>query len=132
MALTFYKCDICGEVIIEAFDTGHTPVCCGKPMRPLEAGTTDAVLEKHVPDCTVEGNTVKVQVGSVAHPMTPEHFITLIALETEKLYQVATLDPDHDPVATFAVAEGDKAVRVYEYCNLHGLWKKELLPSAEY
>nr|WP_319776783.1 desulfoferrodoxin family protein [uncultured Sphaerochaeta sp.] len=28
-------------------------------------------------------------------------------------------------IATFALDE-DKAVAVYEYCNLHGLWKVDL------
>ena len=28
--------------------------------------------------------------------------------------------------AEFVLAEGDEAQAVYEYCNLHGLWKTEL------
>ena len=28
--------------------------------------------------------------------------------------------------AEFVLADGDKAVAAYEYCNLHGLWVKEL------
>ncbi len=132
MALTFYKCDGCGKVVIQAYEVGCPLSCCGSEMHVLKAGETDAVLEKHVPEVSIEGNQVKVQVGSIEHPMTPEHYITLIALETEKTYQVATLDPDHEPKAQFAVADGDKAIRVYEYCNLHGLWKAELLDSAAY
>ena len=46
-------------------------------MQLLEAGVTDAAQEKHVPAVTVEGNLVKVSVGSVTHPMTAEHFIQL-------------------------------------------------------
>ncbi|MBQ2309562.1 MAG: desulfoferrodoxin, partial [Erysipelotrichales bacterium] len=30
------------------------------------------------------------------------------------------------PEAKFVLAEDEKAVAAYEYCNLHGLWKKEL------
>ena len=132
MALTFYKCDKCGDVIIKAYDLEDEISCCGDPMKPLKADVTDAALEKHVPDVTIDGDQVKVQVGSTLHPMIPEHFITFIALETENGYEVHPLDPDHEPVAQFAVAEGDKAIRVYEYCNVHGLWKKELLPDAVY
>ena len=29
-------------------------------------------------------------------------------------------------VADFAIAEGDEALKVYEYCNLHGLWVAEV------
>ena len=132
MALKFYKCDKCGDVIIKAYDLENEISCCGEPVKLIEADVTDAALEKHVPEVEIDGSQVKVQVGSTLHPMTPEHFITLIALETENGYEVHPLDPDHDPVAQFAVADGDKAVRVYEYCNLHGLWKKELLPTAVY
>ena len=95
-------------------------------MRELKANTTDAAQEKHVPEVSVEGNLVKVKVGSVEHPMTEEHHIAFIYLETEN--GVARKDLDHTgkPEAVFALAEGEKPVAVYEYCNLHGLWKKEL------
>ncbi len=88
-------------------------------------GTTDGALEKHVPAVTVDGDTVKVQVGEVIHPMMDAHYIQFIVLETEKGYQKADLKPGEEPVATFKLA-GDKAVAAYEYCNLHGLWKAEI------
>ena len=58
--------------------------------------------------------------------MADDHFITMIVLETKKGYQVASLNPGDAPRAVFAVAEGDEPVAVYEYCNLHGLWKAEI------
>ena len=125
MVLKFYKCDICGNVAIKAFDQGPSLFCCGQEMRELVADTTDAALEKHVPAVTVNGNQVKVQIGSVEHPMIPEHYITLIALETEKGYQIAPLEPGMKPRAEFVITEGDKPLRVYEYCNIHSLWKTE-------
>jgi len=42
------------------------------------------------------------------------------------LLQARGLQPGEAPEAVFALAEGQKAVAVYEYCNLHGLWKAEL------
>lgn len=125
MALAFYKCEICGNIAIKPFDAGVPLMCCGSKMTLLEANTTDAATEKHVPVVTVEGANVHVQVGSVAHPMTEEHLIAFICLETKKGYQVAELTAADEPVADFAVAEGDEPVRVYEYCNLHGLWVAE-------
>jgi len=83
-------------------------------------------VEKHVPEVKVEGNKVTAVVGSVEHPMISEHYIQFIALETEKGSQIKYLKPEEKPEASFCVQEGDKAVAVYEYCNLHGLWKKEL------
>ena len=125
MKLEFYKCVHCGNVAVKLFDQGAPLMCCGEPMQKLEAGVTDAAREKHVPVATV-GETIHVEVGSVLHPMEEKHFITMIVLETTKGFQVAHLQPSMEPKADFAVAPGDKAVAVYEYCNLHGLWKAEL------
>lgn len=122
MEFKLYRCKHCGNIAIKPFDAGVPMSCCGETMEELTANSVDAAVEKHVPVVTVEGNAVRVEVGSVAHPMTEEHYITFIALVTEKGYQFAPLTPADEPVATFAVAEGDKPVAAYEYCNLHGLW----------
>ena len=124
--LKIFKCNHCGNIFEVVNDAKVVPVCCGEPVRELKANTTDAAQEKHVPEVSVEGNLVKVKVGSVEHPMTEEHHIAFIYLETEN--GVARKDLDHTgkPEAVFALAEGEKPVAVYEYCNLHGLWKKEL------
>lgn len=100
--------------------------CGGKPMQQLTANTTDAAQEKHVPVVEVVGNKVNVKVGSVPHPMTPEHLIAWIYLQTKKGGQYFHLTPDDKPEATFLVAEGDTPLAVYEYCNLHGLWKADI------
>ena len=100
--------------------------CDGKPMKQLTANTTDAAQEKHVPVVSVEGNKVSVKVGSVAHPMTPEHLIAWIYLQTKKGGQYHHLTPNDKPETSFLVADGDEPVAVYEYCNLHGLWKADI------
>ena len=69
LARKFYRCDICGNLVELIEDGGGELVCCGEPMRLLEANTTDAATEKHVPVCTRDGNALHVVVGSVAHPM---------------------------------------------------------------
>ena len=124
--LEMYKCKHCGNIVVNIHNSGVPIVCCGEPMAKLEANTVDAAQEKHVPVVNVEGNKVTAKVGSVEHPMTEEHHIAFIYLETEN--GVARKDLDHTgkPEAVFALAEGEKPVAVYEYCNLHGLWKKEL------
>ena len=126
MALTFYLCEVCGSVAVKPYDSGVPLFCCGDPMTELVANTTDAATEKHVPVVTIDGSKVHVQVGSVEHPMTDEHLIAFICLETQKGYQIAKLTSSDTPTADFAVAEGDAPVRVYEYCNLHGLWVAEV------
>ena len=92
----------------------------------MVAGSTDAAQEKHVPVVTKKCKMVKVDVGSVAHPMTAEHLIEWVALETEQGYQLKKLSAEVAPACTFTLADGDKAVAVYAYCNLHGLWKTDL------
>ena len=126
MALEFYKCAHCGNVAVKVYDQGVPLMCCGEKMELLQANTTDAATEKHVPVVDVQGSQVNVVVGSVEHPMTEEHLIALIVLETAKGFQVAQLTASDEPKATFAVAEGDSPVAVYEYCNLHGLWVAQI------
>lgn len=124
--LKLYKCAHCGNIVEMVKDSGVNPVCCGEDMRLLNANTTDAATEKHVPVAEIEGNKVNVKVGSVEHPMLEEHHIAYIWLETDLGVQRKVLDPVGKPEAEFVLAEGEKAVAVYEYCNLHGLWKAEL------
>ena len=126
MSLKFFKCSHCGNVVVKLLDKGVPVVCCGEPMAELEPNTVDAATEKHVPVATVNGSTVDVVVGDVEHPMTEEHLITMIVLETKKGFQVAPLTADDAPKASFVVAADDAPIAVYEYCNLHGLWKAEL------
>ena len=94
-------------------------------MDELVANTTDAATEKHVPVVTVDGNNVTVQVGEVAHPMVPEHYIQWIFVKTVKGGQRKLLIPGTEPKAEFCLVD-DKVLEVYEYCNLHGLWKVTL------
>lgn len=123
--MKFYVCKHCGNIIAYAYDAGVKVVCCGEEMQEMVAGTVDAAKEKHVPEIAVNGNTVTVKVGAVAHPMEEKHYITFVALETKNGYQLKKLHPAEEPVAVFALVEGDLAVAAYEHCNLHGLWKAE-------
>lgn len=124
--MKFYICKHCGNIVEKLNDAGVNVVCCGEPMQELVANTTDAAQEKHVPAYTVNGNTIEVQVGSVLHPMLEEHHIGWIWLETEQGGQRKLLKVTEEPKATFVVAPGDKAVAIYEWCNLHGLWKVDV------
>ncbi len=91
-------------------------------FKALKANTSDGAKEKHVPDIKIEDGRVKVTIGSILHPSTPEHHIEWIALVTEDRLQVAYLTPGEAPAAEFEEVEHGV---VYEFCNLHGLWKAE-------
>ena len=126
MELKIMKCMHCGNIIEVIDDHGVTPICCGEPMKLFKAGETDGAKEKHVPAVTVEGDIVRVNVGSVTHPMTEEHHIAFIWLVTDKGIRRANLDHTGAPEAAFRLAEGEKPVAAYEFCNLHGLWKANI------
>ena len=121
--MKFYVCKHCGNVITKIKDSGVPVVCCGEPMTELIPGEVEASGEKHVPVIAVEGNKVTVAVGSVAHPMVPEHFIEWVVLETKQGVQRKQLTPEQEPKCCFTLCEGDEVVNAYAYCNLHGLWK---------
>lgn len=124
MAIKFYKCRHCGNVIVKMVDSKVPVVCCGEKMQELIPDTVDAAKEKHVPFVTrLEEGRLKIQVGSVPHPMIPEHFIAFIFVETENGGIYVNLKDK--PEAVVCICE-DKPIAVYEYCNLHGLWKLEL------
>lgn len=118
-------CPVCGQIIEVVKDKNIPIVCCGKPMEELKANTVDASQEKHVPVVEISGDTVNVKVGSAAHPMEEDHFIEWIYLKTENGGQRKYLNPGDAPEASFNLG-GEKAVAVYEYCNLHGLWMTEV------
>ena len=126
MSVKIFKCMHCGNIIEMVEDKGVPVVCCGEKMTELVPGTSDGAAEKHVPVVTVSGNKVTVNVGSDAHPMTDEHLISWIILETEDGCQRKHLSSADAPEDSFMLADGEKAIAAYEYCNLHGLWKADI------
>ena len=124
MATKFYRCANCGNVIQKVVDKKVPVFCCGQRMQELIPGTVEASVEKHLPVVTwLDDKTIKVEVGSVAHPMLEEHHISFIYVETEN----GGIRVDLGGRRIIKKKIGDeKAIAVYEYCNLHGLWKTEL------
>ena len=121
MNIHFYYCKNGQSFLIKTGDA--LPLtCAGEELIPLAANTTDGAKEKHVPVVSHEGGNLKVQVGSAIHPMLPAHYIQWIALVTDKEYEMRYLHPGEAPEAVFPDAAHGT---VYEYCNLHGLWKAE-------
>lgn len=124
--MDFYRCSHCGNIIHFIKNTGVPIVCCNEKMEKLVPGSVDASVEKHVPVAKIDEQKVTVEIGSTLHPMLDEHYIEWIILETENGYQKVNLNPDNQPKAEFIVAN-NKPIAVYEYCNLHGLWKLDLI-----
>jgi len=117
-----YKCAVCGNLVESLWNGTPSLFCCDQEMKELIANTTDAAKEKHVPVIERNGATVTVKVGSVAHPMTKEHYILFVELIAgNKVLRHDFKEGDTVAEATFMVEEG-VAVTAREYCNLHGLW----------
>ena len=119
--MKFYKCNHCGNVITKVIDTKVPVVCCGEQMKELVPNTTEAAVEKHIPVVKVEGNKVTIQVGSVEHPMTEEHYIEFVAVEFNDRDGIIHLKPNQKPIVELQLKSGQEIKKVYAYCNLHGL-----------
>ena len=122
----FFICAHCGNLIGMVDNKGVPLVCCGEKMQELVPNTVDAAKEKHVPVAEVFGSNVTISIGSVPHPMLPEHHIAWIYLQTAQGGQRKQLNTPGDAVARFALTDNDKPVAAFAYCNLHGLWKTAL------
>ena len=118
-----YKCSICGNIVVKNHDGGGELVCCGKKMNLLNENADDtASTEKHIPVMEkIDNDTYKIKVGSVAHPMTKEHYIEYIEAITDKDERLTYfLKPEDKP--EIICETKNKIVSIRAYCNLHGLW----------
>jgi superoxide reductase len=118
----FMLCELCGNLIGKIHDSGVEMMCCGTPMKELFANSKDAAKEKHVPAASFDGATLRVKVGAVEHPMTEEHHINWVYLQTKRGGQRKRFEPGEKPEQAFTLID-DEVLAAYAYCNLHGLWK---------
>jgi len=121
----FYICKLCGNMIGMIDKKGGPVRCCGEVMTELAPNSVEASAEKHIPAVTVDGCGISVEVGSVAHPMEEAHHIAFVYVESKNGGQRKCLKIGQAPKAGFCCVD-DEPVAVYAYCNIHGLWKKEL------
>ncbi len=115
-----YRCKVCGNIVEVNHVGGGTLVCCGQEMELLEANSTDAAQEKHVPVISKTENGYKIVIGAVPHPMEEKHFIEWIELIADGISYKKFLRPGDAPEAEFCV--NAETITAREYCNLHGLW----------
>jgi len=116
-----YKCKGCGSILEVIYGGKNEPSCCPEGLELLKENSVDAAEEKHVPVIEKTEEGYKVKVGSVAHPMEEEHFITMIELIADDKSYIQFLKPGQAPEAEFSIKANNVTAR--EYCNLHGLWK---------
>ena len=123
--MNIFYCKHCKRIVYTYFG-GGTLTCCGEEMTLLQPKKMDQGNEKHLPVVEkVATDQIKVTVGSVLHPMATEHWIQWIFIAQDTTYQIKTFVSGDTPVWTFNVIP-DQKIKVYEFCNLHGLWLTEV------
>lgn len=88
--------------------------------KEIIANSVDAAFEKHVPQYEVKDNMIEIFVN---HVMDEDHYIEWIMVEYE----------DSDMTKYFKagdearlVAEYVPGMKLYAFCNKHGLWSVEV------
>ena len=116
--LDVFKCEKCGSIVEVLRIGGGTLTCCDAPMIKLVENTSEGAKEKHIP-VFIDG---KIKVGSVDHPMDPDHYIEWIEAsdENSKWYGIEFLEPGQPPEVAFGEGWANSS---RAYCNKHGLWK---------
>lgn len=119
--MRLYKCNDTGLMFedINNSDNGlELSFCAIKGFIPKEK--EEGLTEKHIPVYKRQGNDLIVTIGSTPHPMTQEHRIEYVELETNKGFYRKS--PNKDPMVTFKLEDDEEVLNVYSFCNLHGLW----------
>lgn len=118
----FYKCDICGQLVVSGVPLENPLSCCGQPMELLTPSTFDVGSEKHLPVFQRNEHKICVGIGNIPHPMTEEHHIMWVVLVTSHGIQWKTLSVNTSPYVSFRVKKCETVREIYSYCNIHGLW----------
>ena len=111
----FYVCPVCGNIIHSMEESIIS--CCGVKLQVL-----DSILEneKHTMNCEIIENEYYI---STTHGMSKEHYMSFIAYVTDNRCEIVKLYPEQKAEARFL--NRGKGI-LYAYCNLHGLFRKEI------
>lgn len=120
--LIIKKCKNCGA-IVRVIEGSQEIKCCDRLMESLIPNSVDAAFEKHIPNIEIKDNKIKVEVK---HVMEDEHYIEWIFVLTDSEEYIKYFKPGQIPQVEFELKD-ISVVKVYAYCNKHGLWKKELV-----
>lgn len=122
----FFICNKCGNIVTYLDEGKGKLTCCDEEMTELIPNSSDGAMEKHVPYVKEYVNKLLVKIGTNPHPMFNEHYIKWIALLTDRSLYIKWLKPEDTAEAMFKLEGGEVPIAAYEYCNLHGLWIKDL------
>lgn len=122
-----FVCQGCGNLVAMINDSGKRICCCDGKMHEVTPKCKDEGKEKHTPNISQNKDEVKITVGSAdnRHPQTDEHAIAWVCLVTTSGSHRQILEPNGVSEATFRLTKGEKPIKAFAYCNLHGLWVSE-------
>jgi len=121
MRQKFVKCNTCGNMITFV-DEKQMPECCGKVMAEIPYAAEGEA--EHIPVVNITGSKIKVSVADGSHPMTDDHYIQWVTMETRTGVQRKNLKPGDELIdILFLVPPTDEIVSSHAYCNVHGLFR---------
>lgn len=127
----FYSCPSCGTIVGMIHDGGAPLICCGDEMELLKPHTVnDEGAKTHLPHVTMDEYRVHVTVGDESHPMSEDHSIAWVYLQTDrggqrKCFSTKNHSNGKELTVSFALAD-EHPIAVYSYCDKHGLWMHEV------
>lgn len=111
----FSVCPACGNIIYSMGEGINC--CCGITLPALEIMPGN---ERHTITCEMVENEYYV---TMTHGMAKEHYMSFIAYVTDNRCEIVKLYPEQKAEARFLNRGKGK---VYAYCNLHGLFEKDI------
>jgi len=120
-----FHCNVCGNVVVVASSGGGVLVCCDQPMIHEIEKTTDSGADKHLPVVVLKNEKTEIDIGESPHPMEVGHYIEWVEIWTNRQIIRHYFSPTDEPKTTFCLND-EKMILVRAYCNIHGLWCKNL------
>ncbi|MCK7486896.1 MAG: hypothetical protein MZU97_16385 [Bacillus subtilis] len=127
-SMNIFYCKHCKRIVCIPIMVGGTLTCCGDEMTLLQPKMKDLGNEKHLPVVErIAPDQIKVTVGSVLAPNDAGTLDSMALSSTQgDRYQIKTFEPlATTPTAAFFGSIRINLFKVYEFCNLHGLWLSE-------
>ena len=120
--LNLYKCMKCNTLIQQLDESNANIECCNTKMTKIEANTFEASTEKHIPIYELSNSEIIVTIGEIEHPMEEDHYIEWISAVADNYEVTKYFTPGEMPKLVCKYVEG---MKLYAYCNKHGLWKAD-------
>ena len=127
--MKYYKCQHCGNLVRTIEDGGVVPMCCGEPMTLLPYSEFNDAhwITYKVDESPIDFKRIMICIGKNSyHPMSIEHYIVFIDLETSKGIHTYFLRPGNVPCVQFFIRKNETILTIYTYCNVHGLYKLDM------